>query len=116
MKEGNPLRTAIPAKKRDARVKRAKMMVKVGILSRATFVATKESPQKMTVAIKALYVFSFSCSDMDRPLSNMKKNRANITLMFICICISFNRRNFSYIPAIIQRIKESLLQTVVQDK
>jgi len=62
------------AKKRDASINRAKMSVKVGILSRATLVATKESPQKTVVATSAPYVFNCSCSDID-PFHPLKKEK-----------------------------------------
>lgn len=51
-----------------ARKKRANTRVNVGMLSRATFVATKDNPQKTMVATKAVYIFMGFSGELKQPL------------------------------------------------
>ena len=77
VKDGMPWRIIMAAKKMNPSINRENMSVKVGIVSRAILVATKERPQKITVATRALYVFSCSCFDIDPYLSLFKKEMSS---------------------------------------
>jgi hypothetical protein len=55
VKRGSPYLANNTRKRQEPRAKRAKTKVNVGRLSRAIFVATKESPQKTMAALKATY-------------------------------------------------------------
>ena len=57
--------------KQEARLNRAKTRVNNGMLSKAIFVATKESPQKIIAAFNAIYVLSSSVGFKPVPLIKM---------------------------------------------